>query len=74
MKILRFLEGFFLGATLGASLAILLAPESGGDLRSRLQAQTDRVQSEVRRAASERRAELERQLSSMRAAGKPVKN
>ena len=66
MKIMRFLEGFLLGATLGALIALLLTPESGEDLRDRMQAEAGRVQMQVKNAASERRAELERQLSSLR--------
>ena len=66
MKIIRFLEGFLFGAILGALLALLLTPESGEGLRDRIKTEADRIQTEVKTAAIERRAELEKQLSSLR--------
>lgn len=66
MKILRFLEGLLLGATVGAALTLLLTPESGEQLRGRISNEIGRVQLEIKSAASERRMELEKQLSSLR--------
>jgi gas vesicle protein len=66
MKTIRFLEGFLLGAALGGMLALLLTPESGEALRGRIQSETGRIQMEVKQAASDRRMEMERQLSSLR--------
>jgi len=72
MKIMRFLEGFLLGALLGAFLSILLTPESGEELRGRIKSEAGRIQGEIKSAASERRAELEQQLTSLRTPPKTV--
>ncbi len=63
---MSFLSGMILGAMVGATVAILLAPTSGDELRSQMQARAERIQSEVQQAAAERRAELERQLAELR--------
>lgn len=62
----RFMSGFIIGGLVGAAAAILLTPLSGEDLRLRLQTEAGRIQSEVKRAATDRRAELEQQLAAMR--------
>ena len=62
-----FLIGAIIGGTLGAIAAILLAPSSGENLRSNLSVRADRIRSDVVSAATERRAELERQLATLRA-------
>lgn len=72
MKILRFMEGFLLGAAIGGLLSLLLTPESGDQLRGRISAEVGRIQSEIRSAASERRSELESQLTSLRTPPKSV--
>jgi gas vesicle protein len=61
-----FLLGAIIGGTIGAITAILLAPTSGENLRSNIAARADQIRSEVNQAATERRAELERQLASLR--------
>jgi gas vesicle protein len=66
MKAMRFLEGFIFGSLLGAALAMLITPSSGEDLRARIQGELDRIRSEVNKAASERRLELEDQLAALR--------
>jgi len=66
-KAVRFFEGFVMGSLLGATLALLLTPTSGEELRSRIQSEAERVRSEVMEAAGERRIELEQQLANMRA-------
>ena len=71
MKFARFLGGFILGCLLGAGLALLIAPGSGEQLRNQLQSEADRLRLEVEKAASDRRAELERQLAALRAPRKP---
>jgi len=67
MKEIRFLEGFLFGSILGATLALLLTPSSGIELRGRIQEELDRIKAEVNLAASERRVELEEQLATLRA-------
>ncbi|HEX7974747.1 MAG TPA: YtxH domain-containing protein [Anaerolineales bacterium] len=61
-----FLSGALTGAVVGAALALLLAPDSGEDLRQQLQDRRDQIQVEVKQAAANRRAELEQQLAVLR--------
>ena len=56
-----------MGALVGVSLALLFAPASGEELIDRMQAETERVKTEVRQAAQDRRGELEQQLEALRA-------
>jgi gas vesicle protein len=64
---MNFLSGMVVGALVGASLAILLAPSSGDELRNQLQSRMDTIQTDVKQAAETRRAELEKQLAELRA-------
>ena len=64
---MNFLSGMVVGALVGASLAILLAPSSGDELRNQLQSRVDTIQTDVKQAAETRRAELEKQLAELRA-------
>ena len=66
-RALNFLLGAAIGGFIGATLAILLAPSSGEELRSEIGARTNRIRSEVSQAAADRRAELESQLAALRA-------
>jgi gas vesicle protein len=66
-RALNFLLGAAIGGFIGATVAILLAPTSGEDLRSEIVMRKDRISSEVAQAAADRRAELERQLAALRA-------
>ena len=66
-KLISFLSGAVMGALVGATLALLLTPESGKDLRSQLRERVQMVQAEVQKAAAARRAELEQQLAALRA-------
>ena len=63
----RFLSGFILGGLVGAAVAILLAPYSGEQLRGQIQGEAQRIQIEVKQAATDRRADLEKQLTALRA-------
>ena len=62
-----FLAGLAMGALVGVSVALLLAPSSGEELRGQISDQVQRIQLEVTQAAEQRRAELEHQLSELRA-------
>ena len=64
--VINFLSGLILGGLVGATLAILLAPESGEELRGEIRERVESIQAEVNRAASERRAELEKELAGLR--------
>jgi len=65
-KAINFFVGASLGALVGAAVALLLAPVSGKDLQGQIRDQVEQIQIEVKTAASERRTELEQQLSSLR--------
>ena len=65
-RVFNFVMGAGIGALVGATLAVLLAPSSGEDLRSEVQARFSRFRDEINEAAKQRRAELERQLEAMR--------
>ena len=68
---LKFLGGLVLGSLVGASVALLLAPSSGAELRAQIQNEIERVQAEVNQAAADRRIELEQQLAALRSTGRP---
>jgi gas vesicle protein len=65
-RAISFLSGAVMGALVGATLAILLTPASGEELRTRMQEQTLKIQEEVKAATANRRAELETQLETLR--------
>jgi gas vesicle protein len=62
-----FLMGTFVGGLFGATIAILLAPESGDELRGRLRGRATGLVDEVRLAAERRRLELEAHLAQLSA-------
>jgi len=64
---LSFLVGAVLGGLVGATMALLLAPASGEQLRSQMRDRAIALQEEVKRAAMEKRAEMEQQLAALRA-------
>jgi len=70
-RFMAFMVGVIMGAMVGSTLAVLLAPASGEDLRNQLQERIARLQEEIRKAAAERRTELEEQLATLRAPQKP---
>jgi gas vesicle protein len=59
----QFMIGFFLGAVVGAVTSTLFAPQSGRALQENLRQRADEIMAEGRRAAVERRAELEAQFA-----------
>jgi gas vesicle protein len=65
-KIFNFVMGLMIGGSLGATVALLIAPTSGEEMRSQLQEQTIRLRDEVKSVAEARRAELERELNALR--------
>lgn len=65
-KIFGFLIGVTVGGLVGSTIALLLAPESGQQLRGELRSRGEAFFSEVRHAADERRIELRQRLESMR--------
>jgi len=66
-KIFNFFIGVMMGGLVGAVVGLLLAPSSGEDMRSQIQERSIRLRDEVKAVAEARRAELERELSNLRA-------
>jgi gas vesicle protein len=65
-KALNLVLGVFLGFLVGSSLALLLTPVSGDQLRMDVRDYTRQVRNEVEQAARTRRIELERELADLR--------
>ena len=65
-RLFAFLLGAASGALIGASVAILMAPESGEDLRGEFRSRFNRLRDERQNAAAQRREEMEQQLYGMR--------
>lgn len=66
MRITSFLAGALCGAVVGATAALLLAPASGEELRGQARERFDALVDEARRAAMEKRAELEARLQALK--------
>ncbi len=62
MGAIRFLSGLIIGALVGGATVLLLTPQSGEDFQRLVQERVESVMEESRRAAAERRAELEAQF------------
>ena len=58
--------GALLGGLVGSTLGLLLAPAPGEQTRHEIEDYLSNIQSEVSRAAEEKRAELEEQLRALR--------
>ena len=66
-RMVGFMIGILIGALVGSTVALLLAPESGEQLRSEIRARGDGVLAEIREAAETRRVELTDRLQTLRA-------
>jgi len=62
-----FMIGIFVGGLVGSTIAMLMAPESGENLRNQLRARGEGFFSDVRHAADERKIELRQRLETLRA-------
>jgi gas vesicle protein len=65
-KIFGFLIGVMVGGLVGSTIALLLAPDSGQQLRGELRSRGEAFFTEVRSAADERKIELRQRLEMMR--------
>ncbi len=65
-RAMSFMLGIIVGALVGSTVALLLAPESGASLRDELRARGENLMADVRQAAEERRIELTNQLRSLK--------
>ena len=66
-RMFGFLIGITVGGLVGSTIALLLAPDSGEDLRLQLRERGQNFYNDVRHAADERRIELRQRLETMRA-------
>jgi gas vesicle protein len=62
-----FFIGILVGALVGSTIALLMAPESGEALRAGLRERGRSVFSDIRQAADSRRIELRNRLETLRA-------
>jgi gas vesicle protein len=65
-KTFGFLMGIAVGGLVCGTIALLLAPESGDDLRAQMRDRGQNFYNDVRNAADERRIELRRRLEELR--------
>lgn len=65
-RMFGFLIGIVVGALVGSTVALMLAPESGEKLRNEIRARGEGFFAEVRQAADARRIELTRHLEDLR--------
>jgi gas vesicle protein len=68
-KLINFIFGAIMGGLVGATVALLLAPSSGDDLRSEMRQRIGSFQKELGEAVSQRKVELETRLNEMRKPG-----
>lgn len=65
-KMFGFLIGVFVGGLVGSTIALLLAPDSGDELRTQLRDRGQAFMGEIQQAADTRRIELKDRLETMR--------
>lgn len=66
-KMFGFMIGILVGSLVGSTIALLLAPDSGDELRSQLRERGQNFMGEIRHAADTRRIELKDRLDTLRA-------
>ena len=65
-RMFGFLIGIFVGALVGSTVALLLAPESGENLRGKLRERGQSFMTDVQHAADSRKIELRSRLETLR--------
>jgi hypothetical protein len=66
-RTISFFIGVIMGGLVGATIALLFAPNSGTDLRDQIRERAESLSAEVRQAAGSRRIELQERLDTLRA-------
>ena len=66
-RMFGFMMGILIGGLVGSTIALLLAPDSGEELRTQLRSRGEGFFNDVRQAADERKIELRQKLDEMRA-------
>lgn len=65
-RTISFFIGVVMGGLVGATIALLFAPDSGADIREQIRERAESLTNEVRRAAGSRRIELQERLETLR--------
>ena len=65
-RMFGFLIGVFVGALVGSTVALLMAPESGETLRGKLRERGQSFMTDVQHAADSRKIELRSRLETLR--------
>ena len=65
-RTISFFVGVVMGGLVGATIALLFAPDSGVELRNQIRERTDSLGNEIRQAMGDRRIELQERLESLR--------
>ena len=65
-RMFGFLIGIFVGGLVGSVIALLLAPESGEELRNEIRARGQNFMNDIQHSADSRRIELRTRLESLR--------
>jgi gas vesicle protein len=66
-RMFGFMIGILVGSLVGSTIALLMAPESGQQLRTQIRGRGQNFFSDVQQAADERKIELRHRLDAMRA-------
>jgi gas vesicle protein len=66
-RTISFFIGVIMGGLVGATVALLFAPDSGNELRDQIRDRAESLSKEVRNAAGTRRIELQERLETLRA-------
>ncbi len=65
-KMFSFITGALMGGLVGATIALLLAPATGEELRSQMKERIGTFQDEIGQAMNTSKVELEKKLDDMR--------
>jgi gas vesicle protein len=65
-QVYGFMMGIMIGALVGSTVALLLAPETGESIRNQLRVRGENLMADVRHAAESRRIELTNRLDTLR--------
>ena len=65
-KTISFFIGVIMGGLVGATVALLFAPDSGSELRNQIRDRAESLTGEIRQAVGDRRIELQDRLETLR--------
>ena len=71
-KFFSFVSGAIMGGLVGATIALLLAPATGEELRGQMKERIVTLQGEIEEAMGSKKVELEKKLEDMRKPKAPV--